>query len=75
MAVAVTTVHPQRFGLKLLRARDRIEMYTETERLVRMHPEVAQILHRGEVQYVSVRNALRGLSQRLLVNWPSGCAT
>ena len=47
MAVAVTTVHPQRFGLGLLRARDRIEMYTETERLVRMHPEVAQILHRG----------------------------
>jgi uncharacterized membrane protein len=69
MAVAVTTVQPKRLGLRLLRARDRIEMYTETERLVRMHPEVAQILHRGEVQYVSVRNALRGLSQRLLVNW------
>jgi hypothetical protein len=69
MAVAVTTVQPKRLGLTLFRARDRIEMYTETERLVRMHPEVAQILHRGEVQYVSVRNALRGLSQRLLVNW------
>ena len=69
MAVAVTTVQPKRLGLRLLRPRDRIEMFTETERLVRMHPEVAQILHRGEVQYVSVRNALRGLSQRLLVNW------
>ena len=69
MAVAVTTVQPKRLGLRLFRARDRIEMYTETERLVRMHPEVAHIRHRGEVQYVSVRNALRGLNQRLLVNW------
>src|SRR5829696_5667683 len=69
MAVAVTTVQPKRLGLRLFRARDRIEMFTETERLVRMHPEVALILHRAEVQYVSVRNALRGLSQRLLVNW------
>lgn len=69
MAVALTTVRPRKLEQKLLRSKDRIEMYTETERLVRMHPEVAQVLHRAEVQYVSVRNALRGLSQRLLVNW------
>jgi len=30
---------------------------------------VAHTLHRAEVQYVSVKQALRGLSQRLLVNW------
>jgi hypothetical protein len=36
---------------------------------VRRHPEVAPVLHRAVVQYVSVRNALRGLSPRLLVNW------
>lgn len=69
MAVALATVRPTPLERKLLRTKDRIDMYTETERLVRMHPEVAQILHRAEVQYVSVRNALRGLSQRLLVNW------
>jgi len=69
MAVALTTVCPGSLERKLLRAKDRIEMYSETERLVRMHPEVSQVLHRAEVQYVSVRNALRGLSQRLLVNW------
>jgi hypothetical protein len=69
MAVAVTAIKPTPLERKLLRYKDRIEMYTETERLVRMHPEVAQVLHRAEVQYVSVRNALRGLSQRLLVNW------
>ena len=69
MAVALTAVRPKPFERRYLRAKDRIDMYTETERLVRMHPEVAQILHRAEVQYVSVRNALRGLSQRLLVNW------
>ena len=69
MAVAVTAMRPKAFERKLLRSKDRIEMFTETERLVRMHPEVAPVLHRAEVQYVSVRNALRGLSQRLLVNW------
>jgi hypothetical protein len=69
MAVAVTALRPKPLERKLLRSKDKIEMFTETERLVRMHPEVAQILHRAEVQYVSVRNALRGLSQRLLVNW------
>ena len=69
MAVALTAVRPRPLERKLLRYQDKIEMYSETERLVRMHPEVAQILHRAEVQYVSVRNALRGLSQRLLVNW------
>jgi hypothetical protein len=69
MAVAVTSIPPKSLERKLLRFKDRIEMYSETERLVRMHPEVAQVLHRAEVQYVSVRNALRGLSQRLLVNW------
>ncbi len=69
MAVALTAVRPRPLERKLLRYHDKIEMYSETERLVRMHPEVAQILHRAEVQYVSVRNALRGLSQRLLVNW------
>jgi len=69
MAVAVTALRPKPLERKLLRSKDKIEMFTETERLVRMHPEVALILHRAEVQYVSVRNALRGLSQRLLVNW------
>ena len=69
MAVALTAVRPRPLERKLLRYHDRIELYTETERLVRMHPEVAPLLHRAEVQYVSVRNALRGLSQRLLVNW------
>jgi hypothetical protein len=69
MAVAVTALRPKSLERKLLRSKDKIEMFTETERLVRMHPEVAPILHRAEVQYVSVRNALRGLSQRLLVNW------
>jgi len=69
MAVAVTAIPPKPLERKLLRLKDRIEMHSETEQLVRMHPEVAQVLHRAEVQYVSVRNALRGLSQRLLVNW------
>ena len=69
MAVAVTAIPPKPLERKLLRLKDRIEMHSETERLVRTHPEVAQVLHRAEVQYVSVRNALRGLSQRLLVNW------
>ncbi|HYK06189.1 MAG TPA: hypothetical protein VEW11_00330 [Gaiellaceae bacterium] len=69
MAVAVTAIAPNPLERKLLRLKDRIEMHSETETLVRMHPEVAQVLHRAEVQYVSVRNALRGLSQRLLVNW------
>src|SRR5688500_2085109 len=69
MAVALTAVQPSELERRLLRSKARVEMYTETERLVRMHPEVAQALHRAEVQYVSVRNALRGLSQRLLVNW------
>lgn len=69
MAVALTAVQPSELERRLLRSKPRVDMYTETERLVRMHPEVAQVLHRAEVQYVSVRNALRGLSQRLLVNW------
>ena len=69
MAVALTAVRAGKLEQRILRSKDRIEMYSETERLVRMHPEVAQVLHRAEVQYVSVRNALRGLSQRLLVNW------
>ena len=69
MAVVLTAVRPKPLERKLFRSKDRVEMYSETERLVRMHPEVAQVLHRAEVQYVSVRNALRGLSQRLLVNW------
>ena len=69
MAVVVTALPPKPLARNLLRSKDKIEMFTETERLVRMHPEVAPVLHRAEVQYVSVRNALRGLSQRLLVNW------
>jgi hypothetical protein len=69
MAVALTATRPRPLERKLLRYHDRIELYSETERLVRLHPEVAPLLHRAEVQYVSVRNALRGLSQRLLVNW------
>ncbi len=69
MAVVVTALPPKPLARTLLRSKDKIEMFTETERLVRMHPEVAPVLHRAEVQYVSVRNALRGLSQRLLVNW------
>ena len=69
MAVVLTAVQPRPLERKLLRHRMRTDMHTEIERLVRMHPEVAPVLHRAEMQYVSVRNALRGLSQRILVNW------
>lgn len=68
MAVVLTAQPPHRLA-KLLLRKERIQMYTETERLVRAYPELAHVLHRAEVQYVSVRQALRGLSQRLLVNW------
>src|ERR1044072_2392732 len=64
-----TAIPPTPLARKGPRLKDRIELHSETERLVRMRPEVAPVLHRAEVQYVSVRNALRGLSQRLLVNW------
>jgi hypothetical protein len=69
MAVVLTAVQPRPLERKLLRRKERTEMYTEIERLIRLHPEVAPVLHRAEMQYVSVRNALRGLSQRLLMNW------
>jgi hypothetical protein len=69
MAIALTSQPPSRFERSFLFRRERIQLYTETEWLVRAHPEVAPALHRAEVQYVSVRQALRGLSQRLLVNW------
>ena len=68
MAVALTVTQPKPKE-RLLLGKERWTIYTETERLIRSHPEVAPVLHRAEVQYVSVRNALRGLSQRLLVNW------
>lgn len=69
MAIVLTAKPPSRLERLLLFRKERIQIYTETERLVRAHPEVAHLLHRAEVQYVSVRQALRGLSQRLLVNW------
>ena len=69
MAIVLTAQPPSRLERLLLFRKERIHLYTETERLVRAHPEVAPSLHRAEVQYVSVRQALRGLSQRLLVNW------
>ena len=69
MAIVLTARPPTRFEKLFLFRKERIELFTETERLVRAHPEVAHSLHRAEVQYVSVRQALRGLSQRLLVNW------
>jgi hypothetical protein len=69
MAIVLTAQPPSRFEKLFLFRKERIQLYTETERLVRAHPEVAHSLHRAEVQYVSVRQALRGLSQRLLVNW------
>ena len=68
MAIVLTAKPPSRLE-KLFFRRERTQLYTETERLVRAHPEVAHTLHRAEVQYVSVNRALRGLSQRLLVNW------
>ena len=69
MAIVLTAQPPSRLEKLLLFRKERIQLYTETERLVRAHPEVAHLLHRAEVQYVSVKQALRGLSQRLLVNW------
>jgi hypothetical protein len=69
MAIVLTSQPPSRWEKLLLFRKERIQIYTDTERLVRAHPEVAHLLHRAEVQYVSVRQALRGLSQRLLVNW------
>lgn len=69
MAIVLTAQPPTRLEKLLLFRKERIQIYTDTERLVRAHPEVAHLLHRAEVQYVSVRQALRGLSQRLLVNW------
>ena len=69
MAIVLTSQPPSRLEKHLLFRRERVELYSETERLVHSHPEVARTLHRAEVRYVSVRQALRGLSQRLLVNW------
>lgn len=69
MAIVLIAQPPRRFEKLFLFRKERIQIYTETERLVRAHPEVAHALHRAEVQYVSVKQALRGLSQRLLVNW------
>lgn len=69
MAIVLTAQPPRRLEKLLLFRRERIQIYTDTEKLVRAHPEVAHLLHRAEVQYVSVRQALRGLSQRLLANW------
>lgn len=69
MAIVLTAQRPSRLERLLLFRKERIQIYTDTEKLVRAHPEVAHLLHRAEVQYVSVRQALRGLSQRLLVNW------
>jgi hypothetical protein len=69
MAIVLTAQPPSRAEKLLLFRKERIQLYTDTENLVRTHPEVAHLLHRAEVQYVSVKQALRGLSQRLLVNW------
>ncbi|HUP32772.1 MAG TPA: hypothetical protein VM184_07030 [Gaiellaceae bacterium] len=69
MAIVLTAQPPSRVERLLLFRKERIQLYTDTEHLVRSHPEVAHLLHRAEVQYVSVKQALRGLSQRLLVNW------
>ena len=69
MAIILTAQPPSRLEKLLLFRKERIQLYTDTESLVRAHPEVAHLLHRAEVQYVSVKQALRGLSQRLLVNW------
>ena len=69
MAIVLTAQPPTRAEKLLLFRKERIQLYTDTENLVRTHPEVAHLLHRAEVQYVSVKQALRGLSQRLLVNW------
>ena len=69
MAIVLTAQPPSRAEKLLLFRKERIQLYTHTEHLVRSHPEVAHLLHRAEVQYVSVKQALRGLSQRLLVNW------
>ena len=65
MAVAMTVVEPRP---RLIR-RQRFDLYAESEPLIRHHPEVAPVLHRAELRYVSVHNALRGLGQRHLVNW------
>lgn len=65
MAVAMTAVDPRPAIVR----RQRLDMYTQTEPLVRTHPEVAPLLHQAELRYVSVHNALRGLGQRHLVNW------
>ena len=69
MAIVLTAQPPSRLEKLFLFRRERIQIYTDTEQLVRAHPEVSHLLHRAEVQHVSVRQALRGLSQRLLVNW------
>ena len=69
LAIILTAQPPTRLEKLLLFRKERIQLYTDTEHLVRRHPEVAHLLHRAEVQYVSVKQALRGLSQRLLVNW------
>ena len=68
MAVVMTLVRPTRAERWLLR-KERLAIYTESEPLIRNHPEIAPVLHRAELRYVSVHNALRGLSQRHLVNW------
>jgi hypothetical protein len=69
MAIVMTAQPPSRLERLLLFRKERIQLYTDTENLVRTHPEAAHLLHRAEVQYISVKQALRGLSQRLLVNW------
>jgi len=69
MAIVLTAQPPSRLEKLLLFRKERNQVYTDTEHLVRSHPEVAHLLHRAEVQSVSVKQALRGLSQRLLMNW------
>jgi hypothetical protein len=69
MAVAMTAVDPRPALLR----RQRLHLYAETEPLIRHHPEVAPVLHQYELRYVTVQNALRGLSQRHLVNWLFVC--
>lgn len=65
MAVAMSVVDPRPAPLR----RQRLEIHAEFEPLIKDHPEVSPVLHKAELRYVSVRNALSGLGQRHLVNW------
>ena len=59
LAVAMTVRPPRRVDRWLLRG-ERLAIYTESEPLIKNHPEIAPVLHRAELRYVSVHNALPG---------------